>query len=79
MRLTSKLLLPVARDLTSLSLHGLFALGASASALPGAQSTVPAGRHAHTPLPFSTVRLFHLFFCKEGNKKQSLSITVQDS
>lgn len=34
--LSSKLLLPVARDLTSLSLHGLFALGTSASALPGA-------------------------------------------
>lgn len=68
MRLTSKLLLPVARDLTSLGLHGLLALGASACALPGAQSTVTTGGHAHTPLPFSTVRFFHLFFCKEGSK-----------
>lgn len=68
MRLTSKLLLPVARDLTSLRLHCLLALGASASALAGAQSAVSTGGDTHAPLPFSTVRFFHLFLCKEGHE-----------
>lgn len=59
--LTSELLFPVAGDLTSLGLHGLLALSSSPGALPGAQSTVPAGGHTHTPLPFSTVGLLHFF------------------
>ena len=58
--LTSKLLFPVAGDLTPLGLHGLFTLGSRAGALAGAQPTVPAGGHTHTPLPLSTVRLLHL-------------------
>lgn len=67
MGLTSKLLLPVAGDLTSLGLHGLFALSSTPGALPGAQPTIPAGGHTHTPLPFSTVRLLHFLFWKEGD------------
>lgn len=59
--LTSELLFPVAGDLTSLGLHGLLALSSSPGALPGAQPTVPAGGHTHTPLPFSTVGLLHFF------------------
>lgn len=65
MGLTSKLLFPVAGDLTSLGLHGLLTLGSGPGALPGAQATVPAGGHAHAPLPFSTVRLLHFFFWEE--------------
>lgn len=58
----SKLLFPVAGDLTSLGLHGLFALCSSPSALSGAEPTVSTGGHTHTPLPLSTVRLLHFFF-----------------
>lgn len=60
--LRSKLLFPVAGDLTPLGLHGLLALSSRTGALAGAQPTVPAGGHAHTPLPLSTVRLLHFFF-----------------
>lgn len=67
MGLTSKLLLPVAGDLTSLGLHGLFALSSTPGAFPGAQPTISAGGHTHTPLPFSTVRLLHFLFWKEGD------------
>lgn len=63
--LTSKLLFPVAGDLTSLGLHGLLTLGSGPGALPGAQATVPTGGHAHTPLPLPTVGLLHFFFWKE--------------
>lgn len=59
--LTSKLLLPVAGNLTLLGLGGLFALSSSASALACPQATVTTGGHADTPLPFPTVRLLHLF------------------
>ena len=62
MGLTSKLLFPVAGDLTSLGLHGLFTLSSGTGALAGAQPTVPTGGYTHTPLPFSTVRLLHLLF-----------------
>lgn len=58
----SELLFPVAGDLTSLGLHGLFTLSSSPGALPGAQPTISAGGHTHAPLPFSTVRLLHFFF-----------------
>lgn len=75
MRLTSKLLLPVARDLTSLGLHGLFALSSTPGALPGAQPTISAGGHTHTPLPFSTVRLLHFLFWKEGEITPESSLT----
>lgn len=60
--LRSKLLFPVAGDLTSLGLHGLFTLSSGTGALAGAQPTVPTGGYTHTPLPFSTVRLLHLLF-----------------
>lgn len=60
--LRSELLFPVAGDLTSLGLHGLFALSAGAGALPGAQPAVSAGGHAHAPLPLATVRLLRFFF-----------------
>jgi len=59
--LTSKLLLPVAGNLTLLSLGGLFALCSSASALTCPQTTVSIGGHTDTPLPFPTVRLLGLF------------------
>lgn len=72
MGLTSKLLLPVAGDLTSLGLHGLFALSSTPGALPGAQPTISAGGHTHTPLPFSTVRLLHFLFWKEGDNTRRL-------
>jgi len=54
---SSKLLLPVAGDLAALGLDGLLAVGAGACSLPGAESTVPFVRYAHTPLPLPTVRL----------------------
>lgn len=57
--LRSKLFFPVARDLTSLGLHGLLALSSSAGTLPGAKTTISTGWHTNTPLPFSTVRLLH--------------------
>lgn len=60
--LRSKLLFPVAGDLTSLGLHGLLTLRSGPGALPGAQPAVATGGHTHTPLPFSTVRLLHFFF-----------------
>lgn len=79
MRLTSKLLLPVARDLASLRLHGLLAFGARASALAGAQAAVAAGGDTHAPLPFSTVGFFHLFLCKEGHKSSPQCRNVLNS
>lgn len=59
------MLFPVAGDLTSLGLHGLFALGAAAGALPGAQPAVAAGGHAHAPLPLSAVGLLHFLFWRK--------------
>lgn len=59
--LRSKLLFPVAGDLTSLGLHGLLTLSSSPGTLAGTQPTVSAGGYTHTPLPFSTVRLLHFF------------------
>lgn len=59
--LRSKLLFPVAGDLTSLGLHGLLTLGSGPGALPGAQATVPTGGHTHsTATPHS--RTSSLFF-----------------
>lgn len=66
--LTSKLLFPVAGDLTSLGLHGLLAFSSSPGALAGTQPTVSAGGYTHTPLPFSAVRLLHFLFWKEERK-----------
>lgn len=60
--LRSKLLFPVAGDLTSLGLHGLLAFSSSPGALAGTQPTVSAGGYTHTPLPFSAVRLLHFLF-----------------
>lgn len=84
--LTSKLLLPVAGNLTLLGLGGLFALSSSASALPCPQAAVTIGGHAHTPLPFPTVRLLHLFlwmkttsgqYTEPTEKLPKLKITAQ--
>lgn len=69
--LTSKLLLPVAGNLTLLSLGGLFALSSSASALARPQATVTTGGHTDAPLPFPTVRLLRLFvWMKTRNQTQ---------
>lgn len=78
--LTSKLLLPVAGNLTLLSLGGLFALSSSASALTRAQATVTAGGHADTPLPFPTVRLLRLFlWMKTRNQTQAREVVSTQS
>lgn len=53
--LTSKLLLPIARDLAALGLNGLLAVTAGACALPGAESTVSFVGYTHAPLPLPTV------------------------
>lgn len=78
--LTSKLLLPVAGNLTLLSLGGLLALSTSASALARPQATVTTGGHADAPLPFSTVRLLRLFlWMKTRNQTQAREVVSTQS
>ena len=78
--LTSKLLLPVAGNLTLLSLGGLFALSSSASALTRPQATVTTGGHADAPLPFPTVRLLRLFlWMKTRNQTQAREVVSTQS
>lgn len=78
--LTSKLLLPVAGNLTLLSLGGLFALSSSASALTCPQATVTIGGHTDAPLPFPTVRLLCLFlWMKTRNQTQAREVVSTQS
>lgn len=53
--LTPKLFLPVARDLATLGLDGLLAVGPGARSLSGAKSAVALVGHANAPLPVPTV------------------------
>lgn len=66
--LTSKPLLPVARDLAALGLDGLLAVDAGACSLPGAETTVAFVGYTHTPLPFPAVRLALLLSCWAKHK-----------
>lgn len=75
--LTSELLLPVAGNLTLLSLGGLLALGSSASALTRAQAAVTTGGHTDTPLPFPTVRLLRLFLCVDTRNQAGEVVSTQ--
>lgn len=68
--LTSKLLFPVAGDFAALGFDGLFAVGAGACALSGAQAAVTLISHTHAPLPLTTV-WFTLFLTCQSRSTHS--------